>query len=72
VIASLPGVIELTKLNIVNRLQVQIKTGQTLLGTLKMGRGSVAWWPKGHSVNAARKTWKEFAEMLNDQCADRC
>jgi hypothetical protein len=66
VTATLPGAIELTKLNSVNGLEIQIKTGQNLLGTLLMGRGSVIWWPKGHKVNAARKTWKQFAAMLNE------
>lgn len=65
VIANLPASVELTKLNSGNSMTVQIKTGATLLGTLVMGRGSVQWWPKGHSVHAPRKNWKDFATMLD-------
>jgi hypothetical protein len=66
VIANLPTSVELTKLNSKNSMTIQIRTGDTLLGTIVMGRGSVQWWPSGNSVNALRRSWVSFARMLGD------
>jgi len=65
VVAHLPDTVELTKLKSENSMTVEIRSGEALLGTLIMGRGSVQWWPSGNRVNAARKTWKQFAELLS-------
>jgi hypothetical protein len=66
VVANLPNSVELTKLNSRNSMTVEIRTGDLLLGTLVMGRGSVQWWPRGNSVHALKKTWKSFAAMLDE------
>jgi hypothetical protein len=66
VIANLPSTIELTKLKSNNSITIQIKSAETLLGTLFMGRGSVQWWPRGNRVNTLRKSWKSFAAMLDE------
>ena len=66
VIANLPNSVELTKLNSLNSMTVEIRSGELLLGTLVMGRGSVQWWPRGNSVHALKKTWKSFAAMLDE------
>ncbi len=66
VIANLPTSVELTKLNSRNSMTIQIRTGDTLLGTIVMGRGSVQWWPSGNSVNALRRSWASFARMLGE------
>jgi hypothetical protein len=60
----LPGSIELTKLKSGNGLEVQVRSRHVLLGTLMMGRGSVEWWPGGNKKNSLRKSWKDFADML--------
>jgi hypothetical protein len=65
VVAHLPNTVELTKLKSENSMTIEIRSGEALLGTLIMGRGSVQWWPSGNRVNAARKTWKQFAELLS-------
>jgi hypothetical protein len=65
VVAHLPNSVELTKLKSENSMTIEIRSGDALLGTLIMGRGSVQWWPSGNRVNAARKTWKQFADMLS-------
>jgi hypothetical protein len=65
VVAHLPHTVELTKLKSENGMTIEIRNGDTLRGTLILGRGSVQWWPSGNRVNAARKTWKQFAEMLS-------
>ena len=65
VVAHLPNTVELTKLKSENSMTIEISSGDALQGTLIMGRGSVQWWPSGNRVNAARKTWKQFAEMLS-------
>ena len=66
VIANLPNSVELTKLNSRNSMTVEIRSGEHLLGTLVMGRGSVEWWPRGNSVHALKKTWKSFAAVLDE------
>ena len=66
VIANLPNSVELTKRNSKNSMTLEIRTGDLLLGTLVMGRGSVQWWPRGNSVHALKKTWKSFAAMLDE------
>jgi hypothetical protein len=43
VVANLPSTVELTKLNSNNSITIQIKSAETLLGTLVMGGGSVEW-----------------------------
>lgn len=65
VVAHLPHTVELTKLKSENSMTIEIRSGDTLLGTLIMGRGSVQWWPSGNRVNAARKSWKQFADLLS-------
>jgi len=64
-IAELPASIVLTKLNSENSMTIKIRTDDILLGTLVMGRGSVEWWPRGNRVHKARKSWREFAAMLD-------
>jgi len=65
VTALLPYSVDLTKLTSNNTLDVQVRSGDYLLGTFKMGRGSVQWWPGGNKTNRMSKTWAQFAEMLN-------
>jgi hypothetical protein len=62
--ALLPGSIELTKLKSGNGLEIQVRSHHVLLGTLNMGRGSVEWWPGGNKIYSLRKSWQDFAEML--------
>jgi hypothetical protein len=64
VTAYLPYSVDLTKLKSGNTLDVQVRSGPELLGTLLLGRGSVQWWPRGNKTHALRKNWKQFAEIL--------
>ena len=57
--------VELTKRGSKNSLEIHVRKGATLLGTLALGRGSVEWRPEGHSVNRFRKSWSEFAALLD-------
>lgn len=65
----LPNSVDLTKLRSNNTLDVQVRTGEDLLGTLKMGRGSVQWWPSNNKTHALRKSWRDFAEILTRNMA---
>lgn len=56
--------VELTKRGSNNSLQVQVRSGDALLGTLVMGQGSVQWWPKGNKTNGFKKSWVQFANVL--------
>ena len=56
--------VELTKRASSNSLTVEVRRGKDLLGTLIMGRGSVQWWPNGNSTNDFKRSWKEFAKLL--------
>jgi hypothetical protein len=66
VVAQIPSTVELTKLKSKNALQIEIRRGSELLGTLSMGRGSVEWWPRGNKVNILRKRWRAFSDMLDE------
>ena len=66
VTAHIPSTVELTKLKSKNALQIEIRRGEELLGTLSMGKGSVEWWPRGNKVNILRKRWRGFADMLDE------
>ena len=66
VTAQIPSTVELTKLKSKNALQIEIRRGNDLLGTLSMGKGSVEWWPRGNKVNILRKRWRGFADMLDE------
>ena len=64
VTATLPGEVDLSKLKSGNSLEIKIRRGEDLLGTLRMGKGSVEWWPKGNKTNSLHKRWRAFAAML--------
>ncbi len=66
VTAQIPSTVELTKLKSKNALQIEIRRGEDLLGTLSMGKGSVEWWPRGNKINILRKRWRAFADMLDE------
>jgi len=66
VTAQIPSTVDLTKLKSKNALQIEIRRGDELLGTLSMGRGSVEWWPRGNKINILRKRWRAFADMLDE------
>jgi len=57
--------VELTKRGSKNALEIYVRRGKKLLGTLALGRVSVEWSPEGHSVNKFRKGWREFAAILD-------
>lgn len=57
--------VELTKKGSQNSLAITVHRGKTMLGTLMMGQGSVEWWPKDAKVRAMRKTWTQFADLLD-------
>jgi hypothetical protein len=69
VTAYLPYSVDLTKLKSGNTLDVQVRSGPELLGTLLLGRGSVQWWPRGNKTHALRKNWRQFAEILTRHMA---
>jgi hypothetical protein len=56
--------VELTKRASSNSLQLEVRSGEDLLGKLIMGRGSVQWWPKGNKTNGFEKRWKDFVKLL--------
>jgi hypothetical protein len=66
VTAQIPSTVELTKLKSKNALQIEIRRGADLLGTLSMGKRSVEWWPRGNKTHILRKRWRAFADMLDE------
>lgn len=60
----MPAHIDLSKLKSGNALKIEVRRGEELLGTLRMGKGSVEWWPSGNKTKSLRKRWPEFAEIL--------
>lgn len=65
VTAHIPSTVDLTKLKSGNALEIEVRHGRELLGTLSMGRGSVEWWPRGRKTNILRRRWRSFADMLD-------
>lgn len=58
--------VELTKRGSQNSLEIEVRRGAELLGTLFLGSGSVQWWPRGNKANKFQKSWKDFAALLDD------
>ena len=61
--------VELTKRGSSNSLSLQVRRGKSLLGNLVMGRGSVQWWPDGSRTRALKKSWPDFAKLLETEMA---
>jgi hypothetical protein len=59
--------VELTKRGSRNSLEIYVRRGKKLLGTLALGRGSVEWRPEGNKVNTLKKSWVQFATMLDSE-----
>ncbi|MGA2753704.1 MAG: hypothetical protein ABSE53_08050 [Terracidiphilus sp.] len=59
--------VELTKRGSKNSLEIHVRRGERLLGTLALGRGSVEWRPEGHRVNRFTKSWDDFAAILDKE-----
>lgn len=58
--------VELAKRGSSNSLEIEVRRGDDLLGTLFLGSGSVQWWPRGNKANKFQKSWKGFAALLDD------
>jgi len=56
--------VELSKRNSSNSLDIEVRSGGELLGVLKIGHGSVQWWPKGNSVRDFTMSWPRFVDLL--------
>jgi hypothetical protein len=41
--------------------------GTPQLGTIKIGSGSLEWWPKGAKKKHLYLNWPEFAKIMNDE-----
>lgn len=51
-------------LNTDTELVIANKAGK--LGSLKVSRGGVEWWPRGNSANAHKCTWEKLAAVLEE------
>lgn len=58
--------VELTKRGSSNSLEIEVRRGDDLLGTLFLGSGSVQWWPRGNKANKFEKSWTGFAALLDE------
>jgi hypothetical protein len=67
VIAHLPLTVDLTKRNSGNDLLFVVKSGGEMLGTLRMGRGSVQWFAPKAKKPTGKWTWKAFAKLLGQK-----
>jgi hypothetical protein len=63
VFATLPKT-EISMRGAKTALQLEIKFAGSKQGTLNIGRGSVEWWPDSNKVNAHRKSWSRFIDLL--------
>ena len=58
--------VEFTKRGSRNSLEIEVRRGDELLGTLFLGSGSVQWWPRGNKANKFEKSWTGFAALLDE------
>jgi len=54
-----------------NSLSVEVRSGDEFLGALVTGRGSVQCWPNGNKTNDFKKSWREFAKLLETAMAKK-
>jgi len=70
VLAHLPNTVEPTKLKIENSMTIEIQR-RDVAGNAdpRSWEPTVValWWPSGDLVNAARKSWKQFADLLSSE-----
>ena len=64
VIVEQVSTVELTKMNSKNSLKIFVRSGDELLGTLILGKGSIEWRPKKNETNFLKKDWKSFVALL--------
>lgn len=57
--------VELTKRGSQNSLEIEVRRGADLLGTLFLGSWSVQWWTRGNKANKFQKSWEGFAGLLD-------
>ena len=67
VFAYQASTVELTNRGSKNSLEIYVRRGEKLLGTLALGRGSVEWRPEGHRINRFTKSWDDFAAILDKE-----
>jgi hypothetical protein len=65
VIVNQVSKVELTKRGSQNSLEIEVRRGAELLGTLFLGSGSVQWWPRGNKANKFHQSWEGFAALLD-------
>ncbi|USE78849.1 hypothetical protein NDR89_19625 [Cupriavidus gilardii] len=39
----------------------------SIIGKLKISRGTLEWWPRGNKVNAHPIKWAQFAQLMEEQ-----
>jgi hypothetical protein len=47
--------------------ELKISNGKGKIGTLKLSRGGIEWWPSGNSANAHKCTWEKLATLLEKE-----
>ena len=56
--------VELTKRGSRNSLEIEVRLGADLLGTLFLGSGIVQWWPRGERPTSSRKVGKGLQRFV--------
>jgi len=64
IIAHGPWSVELTKRRTQNSLVIDVELEGRKAGSLRIGRGSVEWWPSYKKVKAHRFNWWDFIDRL--------
>jgi hypothetical protein len=52
-------------------IDLEVSSGGSKLGTLKVSRGSIDWLPAGNSVNYHAMSWERFAAMMEKEGTER-
>jgi hypothetical protein len=51
--------------------EITIRSDGSILGRLKVSKGSVDWWPGKHSKTYYRMSWERFDQVMQDLGRER-
>lgn len=64
IVAHLPASVTLSRRDAQNIVKIDVRIKGSKEGSLHIARGTVEWWPDYKKVNAHRRGWAKFVELL--------
>lgn len=66
VTVNLPKTVDVSIRGASTAIRIDVKLDGKKEGSLNIGSGSIAWWPKNTSVNGHRLPWADFIKMMEN------